>query len=45
MSGLALHEMGPLLMAWFQMENRAPGATGSLVQGERNVPAKMTSMA
>lgn len=36
---LTQHEMGPLHMAWFPMENEAPGATGSLVQGERYVPS------
>ena len=44
---LTLHEMapifpsssGPLLMAWFPMENQASGATGSLVKGERYVPS------
>jgi predicted enzyme related to lactoylglutathione lyase len=45
---LTLHDMapifpsssGPLHMAWFPMENEAPGATGSLVQGERYMPSR-----
>jgi uncharacterized protein len=37
--GLSMHEMGPMLMAWFPMENEAPGATGSLVQDERYEPS------
>jgi uncharacterized protein len=36
---LALHEMGPMRMAWFPMEEKTPGATGSLVEDERYVPS------
>jgi len=36
---LELYEVGPLHMAWFPMENNAPGAAGSLVQGEHHVPS------
>lgn len=35
---LSLHDMGPLHMAWFPMEDKAPGAAGSLVQGEMYEP-------
>ena len=37
-------EMGPLQMAWFPMEQGAPGATGSLVKGQGYQPSHHGSM-
>ena len=36
---LTLQEMGPLKMAWFPMQQGAPGATGSLVQADAYEPS------
>jgi uncharacterized protein len=36
---LALEEMGPYKMAFFPMENGAPGAAGSIIQGETYEPS------
>jgi uncharacterized protein len=37
---LEIHELGFLLMAWFPMEDKAPGATGALVQAASYNPAR-----
>ena len=38
---LELHEMGPLIMAWFPADHNAPGASGALVKHEEAyVPSK-----
>jgi uncharacterized protein len=37
---LSLHEMGPMKMAWFPMEQNAPGAAGSLVKSEGQTPSQ-----
>jgi predicted enzyme related to lactoylglutathione lyase len=36
---LALHDMGPLQMAWFPMQNGEYGATGTLVKNENYKPS------
>lgn len=36
---MQLTEMGPLTMAWFPMQQDAPGATGTLVQAESYNPS------
>jgi predicted enzyme related to lactoylglutathione lyase len=36
---LTLEEMGPYKMAFFPMENGAPGSAGSLIQGETYEPS------
>ena len=36
---LAETEMGPKKMAWFPMEQGAPGAAGTLIQGEGYTPS------
>jgi uncharacterized protein len=36
---LSPHEMDKFLMAWFPMEENAPGATGSLVKSEWHTPS------
>lgn len=41
---LSPHEMGPLKMAWFPMHQGAPGAAGSLVQGDTYIPSHEGSM-
>ena len=41
---LTVQEMGSLRMAWFPMEQDAPGSTGSLVQNENYVPSVQGSM-
>jgi uncharacterized protein len=37
---LEIHEVGSLRMAWFPMEDKAPGATGSLVETASYTPAR-----
>jgi predicted enzyme related to lactoylglutathione lyase len=37
---LSLHEVGPMKMAWFPMEQNAPGAAGSLVKAEGQSPSQ-----
>lgn len=37
---LEVHQMGELQMAWFPMRENAIGATGSLVKGEKQRPAR-----
>ena len=41
---MQLTEMDPLTMAWFPMEQDAPGATGTLVQAESYNPSHDGSM-
>jgi predicted enzyme related to lactoylglutathione lyase len=41
---LSLNDLGPLQMAWFPMEQDAPGSTGSLVQAETYEPSHAGSM-
>ncbi|MBI40367.1 MAG: glyoxalase [Leptospiraceae bacterium] len=36
---LSLHELGPLRMAWFPMEEGKPGSTGTLVQAQTYEPS------
>lgn len=41
---LSLNEMGPLKMAWFPMNQGAPGSTGSLVKADHYAPSMQGSM-
>lgn len=41
---LALHDLGQLKMAWFPMQQNAPGAAGSLVQAESYQPSHQGSL-
>ena len=41
---MARHDMGPLQMAWFPMEQGGDGATGSLVRNEHYEPSHAGSM-
>lgn len=36
---LALNEMGPTVMAWFPLENDAPGAAGTLLKADGFTPS------
>ncbi len=41
---LDLNEMGPMQMAWFPMEQNAPGATGTLIKSEGYTPSHSGSL-
>ena len=41
---LSLNESGPMKMAWFPMTISAPGAAGTLAQGEGYIPSKNGSL-
>lgn len=41
---LSLNEMGSAEMAWFPMTVNVPGASGSLIKAETNVPSHQGSM-
>lgn len=41
---LELHDMGPLQMAWFPMEDEGTGTTGTLIKSEAYTPSHEGSM-
>jgi len=41
---LELHDMGPLQMAWFPMEDEGTGATGTLIKSDAYTPSHEGSM-
>lgn len=41
---ISINEMGDDLMGWFPFDQGGPGASGSLVKGQMNIPSKQGTM-